>query len=180
MDNTTQERTNNFEYDAIILIQTYLRHLSFNNDIIPPVPLDGIWERETQESIIAFQNAYGLSPTGIVDRETWNRLKAEYDRSVALNSPPVAVSLFPRLPRDYSLKEGDKSYLSSVVQHMLDELERAYAFPSLSDSGVYDSITAQNIKEFQSRNQIPVSGDVDRETWDALAVQYNLLNNYTE
>ncbi len=172
--------SDDFERDAIMMIQTYLRHLSFHNSDIPPVPLDGIWDRETRESVIAFQKANSLSPTGIVDRETWDKLKAEYDRSVALNSPPFMIDVFPRRPVGYALKMGDKSYLSAIVQHMLDELERVYKFPTLSDSGIYDEITADNIREFQARNRIPTSGEVDRETWDALAVQYNLLDRLPE
>ncbi len=180
MNNIDQARPEDFERDAIIMIQTYLRHLSFHNDEIPPVPLDGIWDRETRESVVAFQIYQGLNPTGIVDRETWDRLREEYERSTALNSPPVRINIFPRRPRDYTLGIGEESYLSAIVQHMLDELERVYLFPALSDSGTYDEITAANIREFQARNKISVSGEVDRETWDALAVQYNLLSNYSE
>lgn len=167
-----------FERDAIMQIQRYLRHLSFHNTDIPPVPVDGIWDRETRESVIAFQVANGLSPTGIVDRETWDKLKEEYDKSVSLNSPPIKLDVFPRMPQGYSLKLGEKSFLSVALQHMLDELEKIYLFPTLSSSGVYDEITATNIREFQAQNRIPQSGEVDRETWDALAVQFNLLDTY--
>ncbi len=180
MDNMQENTDNGFERNAIMTIQTYLRHLSFHNSEIPPVPLDGIWDRETRESVVAFQISQGLNPTGIVDRETWDRLGEEYERSVALNAPPVRIDLFPRRPRGYALGIGDKSYLSVIVQHMLDELEWVYLFPSLSDSGTYDDVTAVNVREFQARNKIPVTGEVDRETWDALAIQYNLLNNDSE
>ncbi len=168
-------RNDDFERGAIMTIQNYLRHLSFHNEDIPPVPLDGIYENETRESVIAFQRGNGLSPTGIVDRETWDRLKEEYDRSTALNSPPVRLDIFPRMPREYTLGLGDESHLSVIIQHMLDELEAVYRFPALSESGEYDDTTAQNVREFQLRNNISPTGEVDRETWDAMALQYNLL-----
>ncbi|MBR3879306.1 MAG: peptidoglycan-binding protein [Clostridia bacterium] len=169
---------NDFERDAIMQIQAYLRHLSFHNADIPTAPLDGIWDSETRESVIAFQVANGLSPTGIVDRETWDKLKEQYDKSAALNSPPIKIDAFPRMPMGYSLKLGEKSFLAVAVQHILDELEVIYRVPTLSSSGVYDEVTATNIREFQARNRIPVTGEVDRETWDALAVQFNLLDVY--
>lgn len=169
---------NDFERDALMQIQTYLRHLSFHNTDIPPVPLDGIWDRETRESVIAFQVANGLAPTGIVDRETWDKLKEEYDKSVATNSPPIKIDVFPRMPMGYTLKLGERSFLSVAVQHILDELEKIYLFPTLSSSGVFDEITASNIREFQARNRITPTGEVDRDTWDALAVQFNLLDTY--
>ncbi len=177
MDNMQDMRQSEIERDAIMTIQNYLRHLSFHNEDIPPVPLDGIYESKTRESVMAFQRANGLEPTGIVDRETWERLRQEYDRSIAQNSPPVRIDVFPRTNRGYVLSIGEESYLSVIVQHMLDELEAVYRFPTLSDSGVYDETTAQNIREFQARNNIPISGNVDRETWDALALQYNLLES---
>ena len=68
-----------------------------------------------------------------------------------------------------------ESYFAVIIQHMLDELESVYLFPTLSFSGTYDEITAANIREFQTRNLIPITGEVDRETWDALALQYNFL-----
>ncbi len=181
MDENMQENMfGDIERDAVLNIQRYLRHLSFHDGDISPLPLDGIYDRETRESVIAFQESRGLPVTGVVDRETWERLRGEYERSVALNSPPVSISAFPRHPRSYSLGIGDESYLTMIIQHILDELERVYLFPTLSDSGIFDEITAANIREFQLRNGIPPSGEVDRETWDALAVQYNLLSGYGE
>ncbi len=177
--NTQASAPNDLERDAIMSIQRYLRQISFHDDEIPTVPLDGIYENATRESVIAFQTSRGLPSTGIVDRETWESLKEEYDRSVALNSPPVRLDVFPRMPQGYALGTGEESYLAAIVQHMLDELEAVYKFPSLSDSGIYDDITAANVREFQARNLIKVTGEVDRETWDALALQYNLLDNYS-
>ena len=176
--NMQNSAPNDFERDAIMQIQRYLHHLSFHNTDIPPVPLDGIWDRETRESVIAFQVSNGLAPTGVVDHETWDKLKEEYDKSVAANSPPIKLDVFPRMPMGYSLKLGEKSFIAVAVQHMIDELEKIYLFPTLSNSGVYDEVTAANIREFQARNRIPQSGEVDRETWDALAVQFNLLDTY--
>jgi len=63
---------------------------------------------------------------------------------------------------------------------MLNELEKIYNFTDLSQTGTYDEATAQNVREFQERNRIPISGRVDRQTWDALAAQYNLLDGYGE
>ena len=173
--NMNENTPNGFERDAIRSIQNYLRHLSFHDAQIPTVPLDGIYDSETRKSVISFQKKYGLEPTGIVDRATWDKLKSEYDRSVALNSPPIRLDIFPRSPGGYSIGVGAESYFAVIIQHMLDELESVYLFPTLSFSGTYDDITAANIREFQTRNLISPTGEVDRETWDALALQYNFL-----
>ncbi|MBE6647474.1 MAG: hypothetical protein E7611_07565 [Ruminococcaceae bacterium] len=171
---------NAFERDAIMNIQRYLRHLSFGDDEIVELPLDGIWDSATRDALIGFQKKMGLLPTGTVDRETFDILKREYDRSVALNSPPARIDLFPREPKGYSLRDGDTGILVDTVQYILSELERLYSLPEIKRSGVYDPETAQAISYFQERNSIPSTGRVDRETWDALAVQHNLLDKYNE
>ena len=99
---------NDFERDAILNIQRYLRHLSFHDDSIGEsgsIPLDGIWESDTRDAIINFQKSRSLPVTGTVDRQTWNTLKAEYDRSVAKNSPPATLALFPRYPIGFKIKK---------------------------------------------------------------------------
>ena len=175
--NTTE---NIFEEKAITDIQTFLRHLSFHSDNIGEVPLDGIWDSATRDALIAFQRENGLSPTGTADRETYDLLKREYDRSVALNSPPARLDLFPRSPLNFEIKEGDTGILVDTVQYILGELERLYGFGEIRSSGVYDAATASAIKLFQERNMIETNGRVGRETWDALAIQHNLLDKYNE
>ena len=159
-------------------MQTYLRHLSFHNSQIPNLPVDGIWEDATKRALMEFQRQQNLPPTGIADRTTWERLKKEYDKSVAMNSPPVALALFPRYPQGFTLSTGDRGFLVDVVQLLLGELERLYFFPDFSEgdfTGVYDEKTESLVRDFQVRNSIPTTGKVDRETWDAMAIQHNLL-----
>lgn len=169
-----------FERDATSDIQRYLRHLSFHNDDIRDVPIDGIWETRTAESVRDFQKRFSLPVTGTVDRATFDKLKEEYDKSVALNSPPAAIDLFPRSPKGFELKKGDTGYLVTTVRFLLEQLERTYKFPEIPLSGAYDDTIENTIIEFQKRNLIPPSGKVDRETWDALVIQYNLLDKYNE
>lgn len=180
MGDKTNTSTNIFEEKAITDIQTFLRHLSFHSDNIGDLPIDGIWDSSTSDALIAFQRENGLSPTGIADRETYDLLKREYDRSVALNSPPARLDLFPRSPLNFEIKEGDTGILVDTVQFILNELERLYSFQNLNQSGIYDSATASAIKLFQEKNMINTTGRVGRETWDALAIQHNLLDKYNE
>ncbi len=174
---------NDFERDAILNIQRYLRHLSFHDDSLGEqgqVPLDGIWESDTRNAIIRFQQSRGLPVTGTVDRKTWDLLKAEYDKSVAENSPPVSLSLFPRYPIGFTIKKGDTGFLTDTVQYLLEQLERLYFFPNYRASGTFDDLTEAYVRDFQRRNLINPTGEVDRETWDAMAIQHNLLLEYEE
>ena len=174
---------NDFERDAILNIQRYLRHLSFHDDSIGKqgqIPLDGIWESDTRDALIKFQQSRSLPVTGTVDRKTWDALKAEYDRSVAENSPPATLALFPRYPIGFKIKKGDSGFLTDTVQYLLEQLERLYFFPDYQASGTFDDLTEAYVRDFQRRNLINPTGEVDRETWDAMAIQHNLLLEYEE
>lgn len=163
------------EREAIRNIQRYLRQLSYHDESINTVPIDGIWESDTSRAVASFQRNNNLPVTGTVDRATWDKLKAAYDESVAQNSPTVPIYLFPRTPQDYSLGIGEMGFLNDAVQYMLGELSSIYFFPNFETSKVYSENTAEAVRDFQRRNSIPPSGRVNRETWDALATQHNIL-----
>ena len=168
---------NIFERDAIMNTQRYLRQLSYHDDDINPVPIDGIRDSETERAIVAFQRKNGLSPTGRVDRATWELLKVRYDESVAQNSPPAKLDIFPRIPQGFSVGEGDEGFTVTAIQYILGELEQLYTHGNITPSGIYDTSTADLVRLFQRKNGISITGRVDRETWDAMAVQHNLLAN---
>ncbi|MBE6584516.1 MAG: hypothetical protein E7649_06030 [Ruminococcaceae bacterium] len=169
--------SNIFERDAITNVQRYLRQLSYHDENINPVPIDGIWDSETARALAEFQRQNGLSPTGTVNRVTWELLKQRYDQSIALNSPPAKLDIFPRIPQNYSVGEGDVGFTVTAIQYILGELEQLYTFEKFTPSGVYDSATSAIVKLFQEKNGITPTGRTDRETWDAMAVQHNLLAN---
>ena len=164
-----------FEKEAIRNLQKYLRQLSYHNPDISPLPIDGIWGSATAKALSEFQSVYNLPITGRADKITWNILKREYDRSLSENSPPAPLLIFPRI-KGYAVSEGDGGALAQVIIYMLDELSSTYGFTIDPDTKVLDSRTSALISDFQRRNGLPQSGKVDRETWDRLAEEYNLLD----
>ena len=162
------------ERDAILQIQRYLRQLSFVDPSIPTPPSDGIYGTQTRAAVRAFQESVGLPTTGEVDLITWERLFDAYQASLVRESAPVPLAQFPRLSKGYALRMGDESFLVRLIQYALSELEILY--PDLGDvreTGVYDAETAKAVKSFQKRVGLPTTGEIGRETWDALATVYN-------
>ncbi len=70
-----------------------------------------------------------------------------------LSDPAVRVQLLQRMLRYLSIAEKDDGLRVSV-------------------DGVYNEETRQAVRYFQQREQIPVTGVVDQETWEAIAAQY--------
>ncbi|MBQ8140996.1 MAG: peptidoglycan-binding protein [Clostridia bacterium] len=161
------------ERDAVTNLQRYLRQLSYTEKSIPPLPIDGIFENATREALIAFQRLYSLSPSGVADRETWNKLYEEYLKSISKNQAPRMLDLFPRVPDDYSLRRGDEYFLVNTVQFLLNELRIIYdSFIPLVISGIFDEATETNVMDFQKKNKLDATGRVDKETWNKIIEAY--------
>ncbi|MBQ9805736.1 MAG: peptidoglycan-binding protein [Clostridia bacterium] len=157
-------------------LQRYLRQLSYDELTIPPVPIDGIFESRTEEALREFQRLRGFPVTGSADQETWERLYADYRASLALNSPPRAILVFPLEPPSYVLDMGSRGFPVLALQYMLLELHQNYLpLVRVELTGEFDGQTANAVRVFQSLNQLPANGAVGQMTWDTIADQYNVL-----
>lgn len=67
------------ESDAVRLLQEYLNVIAENDHRIPSVSVTGYFGERTEESVLAFQNAFGLEPTGIVSATTWTAVTSLYE-----------------------------------------------------------------------------------------------------
>ncbi|MBQ8357661.1 MAG: peptidoglycan-binding protein [Clostridia bacterium] len=165
---------NENEREAVRNLQRYLRHLSYFNDEINEVPIDGIFGSDTEEALRAFQQLEGLPPTGRADLETWERLFKAYTDSIERHSPPHAIAHFPQIPENYTIEVGEVQFLVSIIQNALQELAAVYdGIGEVPQTGEYDAATADAVRAFQAANGLPATGAVDRATWNAIADAYN-------
>ncbi len=170
-----------YEDEAIRNLQRYLLQLSFFNDAIPPVPVDGVWNTATQESLRAFQRQYGLPVTGRADRVTWDTLYQAYLQSLAETGRPEPVYIFPRQPNEYSVGLGDEGVLIMAIQHLLRERLIEYGLQLEEDAltTVFDAATEAGVREFQAIHGLPITGRVDKATWNELVRANNdRINRY--
>ena len=160
-----------YETQAIYNLQRYLRQLSRFDPDIPSVDEDGIFGEETHASLATFQSKYGLPVTGTADGETWAKLFNEYLASVEERTRPLPVYLFPRFPADYSVGAGDENLLVGTIQYLLRDILILYGKDAelLPLNGVFDGLTEQAVKDFQTVQRLPPDGRVDRVTWNRLA-----------
>lgn len=164
------------EAQAIQNLQTYLRQLSYHDENIKAPPVDGIFDTDTRQSLMDFQASKDLPQTGIADQALWELLYATYRTSLAQNSPPVRMEIFPLLPLDAEFKKGDEGFVITALQWMLRELEGKFGFLlPIAITGIFDEVTEEALKSFQKQNALPPSGVLDRMTWNEIADQYNVL-----
>jgi len=148
--------------------QYFLNVLGENLEVIPEIAIDGSFGHATEAAVRAFQSAYGLPVTGVVDEETWKELYNAY-RGILLSSPEyygeVPVVLFP----GYLLVFGMQGDEISLLQEYLRKLSTVYPeIPSVSVTGIFGTATRDAVIGAQNLFGLNPTGIVDALTWDAI------------
>ena len=64
---------------SVQLLQEYLNYIGRTYTEIPTVSPTGYFGPRTQEAVLAFQNTFGIQPTGVVAAPTWNAIIELYE-----------------------------------------------------------------------------------------------------
>lgn len=167
-----------YENEALAVrnLQRYLRQLSYHDGRITPPPIDGIFERDTEQALRDFQRTQNLPETGIADRDTWERLYDSYRASLGATATARSVSFFPHGDDLAVFKGSSAAFPIAVLQYMLRELSARYGgMERVAVNGIYDDATREAVRRFQEQNRLPASGMTDLATWNAIADQHNIL-----
>lgn len=152
-------------------LQTMLRVIAENDDLQPSVIPDGIYGPQTTTAVSTFQRRNGLPVTGIADQQTWDQVVAVYEPSLVAVGPvqPLELLLEPR----QIIRQGQRDPNLYVIQAILIVLSKAYGSITAPDvTGILDIPTANALSQFQAIALLPVTGEVDRQTWRHLALHY--------
>lgn len=165
-----------FVAQPIRSLQTMLRVIAENDRTLPSVVPDGIYGADTVNAVSAFQRRSGLPITGVADQATWEAIVAAYEPALveAAEAEPLVIILNP----GQVIRRGESDPNLYLVQAILIVLSEAYAsIPAPAVTGVLDIPTANALSEFQSMNLLPVTGELDKNTWRYLALHYPAAAN---
>ena len=154
-------------------LQRYLHGISYFNTAIPHLTADGVYGKETAMAVRAFQQQYGLHPTGETNRATWDAVVQQFQLFVT--QPATELTIFPaKLGRSGS---GDVGFTVYVVQAILESLcleyENLFAVPV---NGTYGAETKRAVMQFQRENGLRPTGEVNAATWNMLAAAINTFS----
>ncbi len=151
---------------AIKEIQTYLYVLSDRKyKEIPRVPIDGIFDKESEAAVIEFQKIKLFSETGIVDYETFTALYEDYlavTEDLSTNNYIFGDSVFP-------ISENDQNEDVRALHVMINELRKTY--PQITDvgSGAYFSKrTGDAIEDLRTLFMLPKSRKLDKALYQRM------------
>lgn len=155
-------------------IQYYLNFIGFfNNELSPRLAVDGIFGPATREAVIAFQNFYGLTPDGIVGRDTWNRMVSVYNG--ILNALPEEFQSYSSLLYPgYFITTGASGKVVEQLQTFLRVIaQNNNAVPLVAVDGIFGPQTQAAVTAVQRINGLPQNGAVGPITWNAIVNMYN-------
>ncbi len=162
--------------DAVRDLQRQLRQLAEEDDRLLSVPIDGVYASATRAAVEAFQRLRGLPVTGVVDPVTWLAVWEAYQDSLARTAPPQGIFPFPRQPDNYAVSVGEESDLVAILHLMLGALTLTYdELGEIPEGKLYTGRTEHAVRQVQARHTLPITGKVDRRTWNALAEAYSRL-----
>lgn len=157
-------------------LQTMLRVIAENDPSHVRIIPDGIYGPETMTAVSTFQRMHGLPVTGVTDQPTWEAIVAVYEPALVEQDAafPLNINLDPK----QVIRKGERNPHMYLVQAMLMVLSEVYkSIGQPSQSGILDAPTADAIASFQILSGLPMTGNLDKQTWKHLVLQYPLAAN---
>lgn len=155
-------------------IQLMLKTIAYALGTIPIVNPDGIYDSTTEQAVRAFQQEYDLPVTGVVDEETFDAIVKVY--RLAQELIMEAQSPVINFPSTLMILPGQYHPHILLAQAMFTALHEEFPeFLALSLTGTLDKNTETDIRLLQDRADLPVTGVLDKATWNRLSLLYRIL-----
>ena len=162
--------------DQVKIIQSELNRIANNYPAIPIIEkVNGIYGVDTENAVKKFQEVFNLSITGKVDYSTWYKIKYIYNAVKRLNDLySEGISEKESLVTFASkLVYGDTGLLVKGLHYYLNVISFFDTeLPLLEVNGVYNDNTKSMVMNFQRKYNLPVTGEVDANTWTKIKEIY--------
>ncbi|NLJ58481.1 MAG: spore cortex-lytic protein [Tissierellia bacterium] len=151
----------------VFRMQHSLRRISRNFPLIPRLEVTGFFDLTTEIAVEIFQEVFDLPITGVVDEDTWYRIRTIYvavTNLAELISEGLTREELEELFRDIILEGGSRPIVP-YIQFFLNVVSQKY--PSIEPveiSRVYGPETTAAITEFQNIMGLRPTGITDLET----------------
>lgn len=162
--------------EGVLTIQYYLSYIALFVPSVIEAAMDGSYGPATTNAVRSFQRTYGLPETGIVDRQTWDRMENVYFEIVSeIDYEFFGGRILPFPGR--ILREGIEGNDVRVLQEYLNYISESYPdIPRVNVDGVFGPSTAEQVRQFKTIFDIPGTPDrVNAPAWNAIASIYDDL-----
>ncbi len=168
----------NFLGKPVSSLQTMLRLVGTNHGIaaVARVIPDGIYGKQTEEAVRAFQRSAGLPVTGSVSFETWQQLVKEFQCCWVdqMQAAPLRIVLQP----NQRILPGERNCHMCLIQSMLVTLSGFFDnMPAATMSGVNDAPTQKAVKFLKGCSCQSDDAVIDKQFYALLVQVYRSVVN---
>ena len=160
--------------EKVTILQFFLSVIASVNPFVPSVPITGYVGDETKNAVIEFQKNAGLDPDGIVGPKTWGAMYDEFKGIVDvvfLDNQNILINTEPYPGEELSY--GSSGDAVRTLQQYLNTIAAANPdLPAVPVTGEFGNQTRQAVTTYQRAFDLPVTGTVDKDTWDSIANTY--------
>ncbi len=174
----TENLSEGMSGDGVLTIQYYLSYIALFVPSVNEANLDGSFGPGTADAVRSFQRTYGLTETGVVDRETWDRMESVYYGIVdEIDYEFYGGRILPFPGR--VLREGIEGDDVRVMQEYLNYIGISYPeIPRVNPDGIFGPSTARQVEAFKTLFDLPGAPTrVNAPVWNAIANIYDDLYN---
>ncbi len=174
--------------EDVYTIQFELNAISNNYPLIPKIyPVNYTFDENTENAVKTFQRIFGLTPDGIVGRQTWYKLVYLYtgllklseldSLGIDLSTTSYISAVSPKEPLDI----GSTGEEVLFIQYMLSVISQLYInIPPTDVTGTYSINTKNAVSALQRYYSLPITGVVDRKTYDTVYSAYITTAKYLD
>ncbi len=146
-------------------IHYYLNSIAFLDPDIPALQTNSVFNDNTKKMVLAFQNKYGLEPTGMITYADWKVLLEVYDKLLK-SFPSEYATYVNELYPDYFLSRGSTGDDVTRFQRFLLKICKFdKSIPGVRVNGIFDELTENSVKKIQSDYGFEVNGLVGPLLW---------------
>lgn len=155
-------------------LQYMLHRLSQGDPNLPALVVDGVFGARTLESVMLLQRSAGLPVTGVVDRATWDMICQKWRALEEEFKSARSTRIFPS--EGTRVEEGSTREYMILPQAMFQILGRYFlGIETDRPDGVHGRASANNVRWLQNLAKLPVTGIMNRATWDMLSRLYEIF-----
>ena len=161
----------------VTVLQVMLNRIAKNYPAIPRIyPVDGIFGAQTESAVKQFQSIFNLTSDGIVGQATWYKLVFLYVGVANLSELVSEGQPFTQVQgpaAGVTLRVGSTGIAVSALQYFISIIGQfSSTIPGLQIDGIFGPKTREAVEAAQTRFGLPVTGVVDRDTWQRLYDEY--------
>ena len=159
----------------VSIIQFFLVYIASFYNMVTPVEINGIYDEATTNAVEQFQEEFSIPVTGIVDEETWLALYDLYLTVRGVSDLGVGDPTGTDYP-GYAIGLGSTGPEVERYQPWMNVIAEAYCYSNFApENGIFGLETEEAVKLFQEGLGIPITGIVDRQTWEMVYEIYQFI-----